>query len=282
MKKLSAPAFSDIETYLTCTSSVANEVFRNRLESCSNIIQVKTTEYVQKAVTAELYSISYFSTVRGVDPVVVGNLKKSELTKMYSTYMVNKQYPARYVYDAILVAANDKCPFCGGIGQPKTLDHYLPKANYPFFSVLPANLVPSCRDCNAGKSNNLALQPGKQVLHPYFDNDCYFNERWISAKVVMTNPIALEFYVNPPINWNQLRIERVTSHFTDFDLAKRYSLQAAEELSTLIYQRNSFMENFTSSEFRDYLMSLDGDILFINHWKRVMYAALAANVEFCG
>lgn len=194
--------------------------------------------------------------------------------------MVKRSIP-RNIYDSILVAANDRCPFCGGIGQPRTLDHYLPKANYPVYSVHPANLVPSCRDCNTGKSNALALVVGEQVLHPYFDDDSYFNEKWVAASVVTTEPITLVFYVDPPVHWDRVNKERSLAHFTDFDLAKRYSIQAAEELSTLVDQRKGYMRDFTPELFKSYLLSIASGPLFVNHWKSVMYQALSENESFC-
>ncbi|TPJ42888.1 HNH endonuclease signature motif containing protein [Mesorhizobium sp. B2-7-1] len=59
------------------------------------------------------------------------------------------------------------CPFCGGLGHTWTLDHYLPKANFPAYSVNPSNLVPCCRDCNSGKNASFGAELHEQTLHPY-------------------------------------------------------------------------------------------------------------------
>lgn len=57
------------------------------------------------------------------------------------------------------------CPYCGNIGTPDTIDHYLPKADYPEFSIFSDNLVPSCFHCN----NNRKDKPNiKETMHPYF------------------------------------------------------------------------------------------------------------------
>ncbi|WP_322053233.1 hypothetical protein [Paraburkholderia bannensis] len=57
------------------------------------------------------------------------------------------------------------CPMCGGFSKG-TLEHVLPKADFPEFYVFSANLVPSCQVCN-GKRSNTASAAG--ILHPYFD-----------------------------------------------------------------------------------------------------------------
>ncbi len=63
-----------------------------------------------------------------------------------------------------------RCPFCG-ISESSTLDHYLPKEQYPEFAVFPKNLVPSCAVCNTRKRDRI-IDEGTDVrmfLHPCFD-----------------------------------------------------------------------------------------------------------------
>lgn len=76
--------------------------------------------------------------------------------------------------DAVLEAIEGKlipepylCPYCL-MRQPKSLDHFLPQADYPEFSILAWNLVLVCETCNRRKSNTLHVAP-RSVLNPYFD-----------------------------------------------------------------------------------------------------------------
>lgn len=62
------------------------------------------------------------------------------------------------------------CPMCGS-PTTGTLDHYLPRDEYPEFSVLPCNLVPACGLCNSGAKGGTfrgGASP-QRFLHPYFD-----------------------------------------------------------------------------------------------------------------
>lgn len=43
-----------------------------------------------------------------------------------------------------------KCPICE-VGFAKELDHYIPRALYPEYSVFPHNLIPICHECNNKK-----------------------------------------------------------------------------------------------------------------------------------
>ncbi|MBU1376327.1 MAG: hypothetical protein KKE02_14725 [Alphaproteobacteria bacterium] len=61
------------------------------------------------------------------------------------------------------------CPMCGS-GTTGTLDHYLPRAVYPEFSIFSLNLVPACSHCNSGeKGSTITGDDDEYFLHPYFD-----------------------------------------------------------------------------------------------------------------
>lgn len=282
MKRLSPPSITTCELYHACVSGIAENSLKDRFKDCWDDINEQADDYIYRAGIGTLFLIAPLKSKKDEDPIVIGKVRKSELINLYEYYMLKRQ-PVREIYDVILVAANDKCPFCGGIGCPKTLDHYLPKANYPQFSVVPSNLIPACRDCNTGKSNTLASIASEQVLHPYFDDGCFFSEQWVFAQVIQTSPCSLRFYVDAPANWDEVKKNRVKKHFDSFDLAKRYSIQAAEELSILVDQRRREpISNLSPKTFKEYLLNCaDSAALFTNHWKRVMYQALSKNDWFC-
>lgn len=214
--------------------------------------------------------------------IIAGTLTKEQLTNLYSTYMVRSSGSARGRYDEILVAANGKCPFCGGIGHAKTLDHYLPKANFPLYSVIPTNLVPCCRDCNSGKSNAFPTNVDSQTLHPYLDAEHFFNQKWTFATVIPTEPISVQFEVRPPLDWSAVDRQRVASHFQEYELASRYSIESATEIASLIYLRKTTFRGYSAVGFREYLAEQgQNPSTPINGWRRTLYFALAVTEWFC-
>ena len=52
-----------------------------------------------------------------------------------------------------------------------SVDHYLPKEDFPEFSVMAANMVPACAHCNSGMKRQTfrGVTPNERFLHPYFD-----------------------------------------------------------------------------------------------------------------
>lgn len=111
-------------------------------------------------------------------PGKISEYQKQNLISLYSTTYkkLNKNYrQLDWVYDLRKSNKLPYCPMCGNVGRD-ALDHYLAKADYPEFSILSFNLVPTCTACNSKRSNS-ANAPRVQLplIHPYFEGprlDC--------------------------------------------------------------------------------------------------------------
>lgn len=65
------------------------------------------------------------------------------------------------------------CPMCGSLGG-RSLDHALPRAQFPEFSILRENLIPACTMCNTDeKGGTYRGRRPERFIHPYYD-------RWAS------------------------------------------------------------------------------------------------------
>ena len=280
MKKLPLPTMSFSTALSAVISGVADpasgELYTSSLADPFTIEE----EYARYAAAADLYLLP---RVTGTDdPIVFGGLVRSQLTKFYTQYFVPKGKPGRKLYDEIKNSAHGKCPLCGGVGQVGTLDHYLPKANVPLYSVMPANLVPCCRDCNSEKLNAFSLTGREQTLHPYFDQDRFFTDKWISARVIPQMPPVLEYFVSPPAHWHPDDKQRVQSHFDGYRLADKFSIEAAADIPETILTRKTTMKDSSGSDFRSYLMEKGNNTsLPINNWRRVMFNSLSSDAWFC-
>ena len=280
MKKLPLPKV-DFPTALTeAISGIGNAAARLAYTSAFTDPLAIEANYADCARAATLYAQPRITTME--DPLVLGTLHKSDLTRLYTQYFVPEAKPARRLYEAIKVAAGGKCPLCGGVGHVRTLDHYLPKSNFPIFTIMPTNLVPCCRDCNSEKLNAFALVKGNQTLHPYFDHEKFFNDKWVHARVIPMMPPVLEYFVVPPDDWDEDDKSRVRSHFLDYGLAEKFSVEAAADLPETIHTRRTTMSANSAQEFSLYLAEKGQTAtLPINNWRRVMFAALAVDPWFC-
>lgn len=63
-----------------------------------------------------------------------------------------------------------ECPFCGNPQAPDTLDHFLPKEDWPEYAIFANNLVPQCRACAPIKHRRYycATHRRAMFLHPMY------------------------------------------------------------------------------------------------------------------
>lgn len=236
------------------------------------------------SILAENGYLSYIGAMQAPnnkDPRVMRSIiTRSEFIKLYSQYFASKGKPARDIYNEIMISANEDCPYCGGIGDPSNLDHYLPKKYYPQYSVLPSNLVPTCLDCNMKfKGSGYAKDITEQSIHPYFDGKHFFEEQWVHAKCVTSENgevVRLEYFVSAPNNWSEVDAKRVEKHFCDFKIKTRYEKQAGRVLNTTLSQINrNLVKNISREEIvQDLLLPGIEESEFINHWSYGFHQAL--------
>lgn len=243
-------------------------------------------EYENSAIQGTTFQLQKYdySKRKNIDPMVIGDIKHSELTSLYSDNFVPKKMRSRFIYDEIMASANEECPYCGGIGVPKQLDHYLPKSKYPQFSILTSNLVPSCMDCNMGeKGVGLASIYEEQVIHPYHDFNHFFNEKWIDAVFnldVNENLERVSYFVSPPQDWQEKDKKRAFHHFQEFGLAKRYSLQVGSEYVTLIKSIKDLQTIINNEQIISMVIQhVISEIPNPNNWRRVLYEAVKRDLS---
>lgn len=275
MRKLGIPNIDPMDVLVKCIDGVSDAIKKSHYVANQSHLRQGIANFESAAAAFSWCDLPRVPNGNSAQ-VIVGSITKEQLIRLYSNYMVGSTGDARQIYDEILVAASGKCPFCAGIGQAKTLDHYLPKSNFPLYSIVPTNLIPCCRDCNSEKLSAFPISADAQTIHPYFDNPHFFTDKWTCATVIQTEPISVHFEICPPLTWATADQNRVACHFKNYNLASRFSIEAATEISILIDQRRTIYKSCSAVEFKSVLAE-QGRIpsIPINGWRRTLYTALA-------
>lgn len=277
MKRLPLPDLDFFEVYEACVGEVMNADISNRFINVVDDLLALAKEYQARAVESELHLYKASKWGNG-DQIVIGGLTKTDLNDLYSTYMVPAKRPARVYYDKLLNSAPlSKCPLCG-FGHVSTLDHFMSKAYYPYFAVLPINLVPACADCNTKKASS-ELMEHTQSSHPYFESPEIENETWLFAYVVETSPVTASFSANPPQHWSEKLCRRIKNHFFDLGLASRFAIEAASELAAL----SDYLGVLGTSERIKEHLSMTANLERLqrrNTWKAALYEALSQSAWY--
>ncbi|TXD96952.1 HNH endonuclease [Psychrobacter frigidicola] len=279
MRRIKTEIPSSDSAISLCHEGIKKDKYlKNRFYEATDVLKQSYSEYKAKALVQELYSLRRYDKEKNTDLVVISNLLHSEMTKIYTNFFAKQGKPARKIYDKIMTNALGICFYCG-IGSPIELDHYLPKAKYPQFSISPLNLVPSCERCNKyGKGSGFATIKDNQILHPYLDEKFYFEEQWLSARFILKGniDIVVEYDVNPPTNWENFQKRRVKEHFRIFNLGERFSASAGEQLSVLLPQISA--TTGYGLNLNDVCEILLDPVIYsedfpTNHWQKIMYIA---------
>lgn len=206
---------------------------------------------------------------------------QEDATWVYDARMVPKKGSARYLYNALKSAApRGKCVACGK-REASTLDHVLPKSQYPDLAFTPANLVPVCNACNTTKLAYVATAAANQPLHPYFDRvDSPF---WLLGELVEEPTAPIRFRVQRLVTWNDEFHERFVLHFETYGLANLYAQDVADMLGNYRYQLGQELERSGSDAVRTFLreMADSYESAGAEPWSVVALRAWAESDWFC-
>jgi len=266
MRILEKPNEKIEEYYNTCISKVRGKQNRAKLGNYLEQILTAAKDYDLKASKHELFK---FTNPQGIDG--------KALIKLYTNQVGKKNRPGRYLYNQLMeLPVNTKCPFCG-IGRVKELDHFLPKSVFESLSIVPFNLVPSCRDCNQDKKTDFPRVAREQTLHPYYDNTLDF--QWLFARLIEKNTGIIEYYVDVKNIQSPQLASKVKEHFKSYDLYSIYRDSAAEELLGVREQHQNLLRDTNSLNLIKQLKKSESSFkaVYKNSWQVAMYEALAGS-----
>jgi len=176
------------------------------------------------------------------------------------------------------------CPYCG-YGPVLELDHYLQKAHYKLLSIFPLNLIPSCSECNRGKSRKPSTNSAKHQVHVYLEDVSHFD--FFRAKVsVDANSGALNvfFFIEKCAGMTDDLFQRLEHHLIEFNLQDRYAKQVNTFLSTQITALEMVYASGGGDGVREFLTLTAGKLgglLGVNDWQVALVRALHLSDEFC-
>jgi hypothetical protein len=173
------------------------------------------------------------------------------------------------------------CPLCG-FGEPSTMDHALPRSDFPEYSVFPLNLVPACGKCNTDKGEEWRDASGKRHLHAYLDALPAVQFLFMDVRSVTVGAPTIHFRVGMPPGTEAGLANRIRRHFEVMDLEARYITKAVGTMAE--YQniaprtpgrsRNEFRAELEKDRARK------AATWGVNYWETVTLAGLRDSLMF--
>ncbi|NHN89990.1 hypothetical protein [Acetobacter conturbans] len=170
------------------------------------------------------------------------------------------------------------CPSCGEEGTPNTLDHYLPKEQFPHFAITPLNLTPMCDICQGAKGTKTTDESGRRMfLHPYYDD-------FLASQVVhltIGHPFSApkEFFLKPSPDLPNELFELVDRHIKGLEMECRYGKFFRDEYIRLL--RLSQEARDAGDDVRKDIQKFKRmhEMRAVNLWPHIFYAAVVKNQE---
>lgn len=200
-------------------------------------------------------------------------------TRFHTLYNSPQENHSQY---SVLKGLRDRklqfCPSCGEEGSPSTIDHYLPKEDYPHFSVTPANLTPMCDACQTAKGQKTVNEDGRRIfLHPYFDD--FLISQVLQLTIGRPFNAPEDFALEPFCDLEPELAALVGRHIHDLQMEERYGAFFRDEYLRLLH---------LSQEYREMGLDIVEHIpvfqrLYrkksINLWPHIFYTSVLADQE---
>ncbi|WP_168118515.1 HNH endonuclease [Paenibacillus sp. HB172176] len=271
MKNLNPPELDPIDLYSSLLKNARSEEKKIRMIELQPYLVRRYDFYKEISSNLENMTISEITDTNDISILhsCYNRNRKGHLEGEIVAKIINIQS----------IQHKNKCPYCG-IDRPRTIDHYLPKSDFPEFSVFPLNLVPCCQYCNGKKGDRWINESGKRIfLNLYYDK--------IPEIKYLYTRIHLDQAGLPIIKFELVYTEEIEcfdiikEHYAALDLLNQYSLNVEDEISS-IHDYLVHGEIPIETHIEALQVTLDSTIrrYGINYWKSSFLDSLLRCSEF--
>lgn len=165
-----------------------------------------------------------------------------------------------------------------------TLDHILPKSNFPQFVINPKNLFPCCSRCNSYKLDISETEKKRFFLNLYLDE--LPKEQYLFVNILQDKDGNLDFNFYLENIKNLITEELFTiikNHYTNLHLFERMKLKSIEHISELENKIIIFKKHLPlDSIIKSLIEAAEFDKLAFgyNYWKSILEISLLNSKVF--
>jgi 5-methylcytosine-specific restriction endonuclease McrA len=171
------------------------------------------------------------------------------------------------------------CPYCGYPNKPDTLDHFMPKDDWPEFSILPNNLIPQCRYCAPIKSSKYYCENTNvsKFIHPIYFNiidkvkfkiDVNFNNEDLSID------FTIKYILNDVVD--SFEKSRISDHIKNLDINARIKKFSLEEYH--FWKDQLSLKKFDIRQALNQRLSEIEPSSLYRDWKTALYQGMLDNI----
>ncbi|RCW92419.1 HNH endonuclease [Winogradskyella arenosi] len=209
------------------------------------------------------------------------NQEKTDLLKLYSSGNSRLIKLKNSITTVLDNRAMNTCQYCT-IAPVGSLDHIVPKGEFPEFSVNPKNLLPACTTCNSHKNENWKESNKTIFLNLY--TDILPSEKYLFVDLLITaNNIQPTFILRNTNNIDLDFFELLVSHYTKLHLLERFKQESHKIISELTHLICNFINSTPLNLLKTNILSKiedDKAVFGCNYYKSVLEEALINNQQY--
>lgn len=168
------------------------------------------------------------------------------------------------------------------ISEINSFDHYVPKEEFPEYSVHPKNLFPSCTKCNSYKGQNWRENGDTKFLNLYVD--ILPIEQYLFVDInVNGDVISTTFYLSNVNGIDPDLYSRIESHYNELKLFQRYSENSDAVITPIINMISGSIDRMSIEDIVEIIedTSERNKVSYgYNYWKSVLELELISNDDF--
>lgn len=209
------------------------------------------------------------------------NQDKADLLKLYTPNNSRLIKLKKSITTVLDNRAMNTCQYCT-LSPVGSLDHIIPKHEFPEFSVNPKNLLPACTTCNSHKNENWKENNKTIFLNLY--TDILPTDQYLFVDLVVSpNNIQPKFELINSNNINADFFELLKSHYTNLHLLERFKIESHKvisELTNLIWASKTLLNQNQIIELVKAKIKEDKNIFGNNYFKSILEEALIINQDY--
>tara|TARA_R100000306_G_C4381481_1_gene144932 strand:- start:237 stop:1085 length:849 start_codon:yes stop_codon:yes gene_type:complete len=209
------------------------------------------------------------------------NQEKTDLLKLYSSGNSRLIKLKNSITTVLDNRAMNTCQYCT-IAPVGSLDHIVPKDEFPEFSVNPKNLLPACTTCNSHKNENWKENNKTIFLNLY--TDVLPIEQYLFVNLVVTaNNIQPTFELRNINNIDADFFELLNNHYTRLQLPQRFRKESHKVISELTNLISAGSNLLTVNQIKELVLAKiqeDKAVFGNNYYKSILEETLINNQPY--
>lgn len=173
------------------------------------------------------------------------------------------------------------CQYCT-LNEISGLDHFVPKSEFPEFSVNPQNLFPCCSICNTLKGEKWRDSESSIFLNLYLDD--LPQESYLEAKIIdIVDGIPSIVFQIQNDNISSKLLTVIKKHYKNLNLMKRFLDYSNDIITDFVQDIVSYKDSLTKEQIKEITLKKCYDERMYygyNYWQTVIKESLILNDDF--